>query len=505
VNRRRWRAARGFRGEEGYILPLAMLVLMAVGMMAAILAAQIVVNQTHVSRDQAFTKSLAVAEAGLSQYLWMIATGESSEANGFAIAGNTEANPLQQTMTLADIDDDVKGTYTILVTPPSPSDSRINITVTGIAESPTDAPRTVSATIGRPSFSEYVLLVDEYVHIGGPLTRQWYGKTHSNTGVEIDTENINDMVTCAREKYTGKDGVYSSVVPASSSSRALWAFPVPAIDFGSVTADFVRLNDLATGDDNLPYVTPSPASAAHGWYIKILPNEQYKVAQVTAEREEWNYDDGAGNIGGYLTYGSWSAARDYPDEGVIFVNDNVWVEGTNVSGRLTIAASGQFNGTGRTASINVVGDILYATKDGTAAVGLIAEENLKVPMYAPMGQNDTDDMGTNWTTDPGSVDMEIDAAIIAQTGKEFVNYNGAAGPRRNLLTFFGSVSSKLTPYRVSVASDNKNYGGFGRGANTYDSFLLHNPPPYFPTVGSYQILDWRELPITQAITTTTIP
>jgi hypothetical protein len=26
--------------------------------------------------------------------------------------------------------------------------------------------------------------------------------------------------------------------------------------------------------------------------------------------------------------------------------------------------------------------------------------------------------------------------------------------------------------------------------------LLHNPPPSFPTVGSYQILEWRELPST---------
>ena len=52
--------------EGGYIIILVMLVLMVVGMMATTLLASISVNQQHVSRDRAFTQSLAVAEAGLN-------------------------------------------------------------------------------------------------------------------------------------------------------------------------------------------------------------------------------------------------------------------------------------------------------------------------------------------------------------------------------------------------------------------------------------------------------
>ncbi len=59
---------------------------------------------------------------------------------------------------------------------------------------------------------------------------------------------------------------------------------------------------------------------------------------------------------------------------------------------------------------------------------------------------------------------------------------------------YGSVSSCLQPYRYSTGG-----GGFANGENTYDPYLLHNPPPYFPTVGTYQILDWRELPLSQAV------
>jgi hypothetical protein len=486
------------RTKEGYVLILVFLILVVVATMGSVLMAGVLVNQQHVSRDRAYTQSLAVADAGLNQYLWMVASGESCEANNFIIPGNTGPDPHKQTVTLADSGSDVKGTYTMEVSPPAAGNPFVTITVTAQSSSPVEVPRTITAAIGRPSFSEYVLLVDESVNIGGPIDRQWWGRTHSNTQIKTATANINDFMSCARSTYNGKPGVYSddTAVTNHANSLRFWQFPVAEIDFDTVTSDFARFNDMTTGDANLPYVVPSPVSAAHGWYIKLLPGEMYQFAPVSAELEQYSYSNGL-NRGGYLTYGAWSAPKPYPANGVIFVNDNVWVEGTGLTGRITIAASGQFNGTGRTATINIVGDLTYAAKDGTAAVGLIAQENIKIPMYAPMGKAGT--MGTDWTSNVGTVDMEINAAVIAQTGKEFVNYYGVAGPRRGLLTIYGSVSSYLTPYRCSVASDQHQYAGFGRGANVYDSFLLHNPPPSFPTVGSYQILEWQELPSTMEV------
>jgi hypothetical protein len=479
-----------------------MLVLMAAGILSAVLLSSIAINQQHVARDRAYTKSLAVAEAGLNQYLWMVAAGKSSEVNDFAIPGNAGPDPHFKTFTLTDpYSGAEEGVYSILVAPPGPADSRIAVTVTGTASSPVDAPRTVSAHIGRPSFSEYVLLVDEEVYIGGPLGRIWFGKTHSNTGIRIETSNINDTVTCARSTYSysgsAKPGIWSQDIPSSDPSRALWKFPVPPVDFGTVTSDFVRLNSLATGVHNLPYVTPSAPGTAHGWYIKILPNEQYQIAQVMGEYENKSYSAGD-NRGGYLTYGPLSAPRPYPSKGVIYANDNVWVEGTDISGRLTIASSGQLNPPGKQTptSINIVGDITYHAKDGTVALGLIAQNNVKIPMYAPMGKSGS----------LSNMNMEVDCALIAQQGAEFVNFDSSGssstwGPRRGLLTLFGSVSSNQTPYRrTSPIAGSSDYAGFADGANTYDGFLLHNPPPYFPTVGSYQILDWRELPGSEGLT-----
>ena len=66
-----------------------MLVLVALGLASAALLASALTNQQHVSRDRSYTQSLGVAEAGLNQYLWMVASGSSSRSNGYAIAGNT--------------------------------------------------------------------------------------------------------------------------------------------------------------------------------------------------------------------------------------------------------------------------------------------------------------------------------------------------------------------------------------------------------------------------------
>jgi type II secretory pathway pseudopilin PulG len=502
-----WRLRKelDLEGEGGYILPLVMLVLVVVGMMAAALMTSVLRNDQHVSRDRAYTQSLAVAEAGLNQYLWLVASGKSSESNNFIIPGDTVGEIRKATVTLADADDAVKGTYNIQIIPPWSDDPRITVKVTGAADSSTGVARTVSAHIGRPCFSEYVLLVNDSVYIGGAPDdpdRQWFGKTHSNTGIRIETWNINDTVTCSRSSYTyegsTKPGIWSQYLASNDPSRALWSFPVPSVDFNTVTSDFVRLSSKATGIHNLAYVTPTSSGAAHGWYIKLLPNLKYQVAQVTGESESKSYVSG-NNRGGYLTYGTLSAVRDYPADGVIYANDNVWIEGTGLDGRITVACSGQLNATGKTAatSINVVGDLTYSTYDGKVAVGLIAQNNLKIPMYAPMGKSGT--MGTSISS-PGSVDMRIDAALIAQQGAEFVSRDSSAspwGPRRRLLTFYGSVSSLGTPSRATTSGET--YCGFAQGANSYDRFLLNTPPPFFPTIGTYQILDWQELLPSQAV------
>ncbi len=493
-----------WRNEHGYVLALVMLALMAMAMMSAVLVTQISISQQHVARDRAYTQSLTVAEAGLNQYLWMVASGSSADMNNFKIPGDPTPNDHHHVYELTDpYNGELLGRYAMQVTPPSAGDSRVTVRVTGLANSPTEVPRTIEAHLGRPAFSEYILLVDEQVYIGGPADRVWHGKTHSNTGIRIETANIIDSINCARSTYeytsgNTKPGIWSRDLPSNSPSKTYWHFPVPQIDFDIVTSDFARLSSLAPGEANLPYVG---GGGFLGWYIKLLPNKRYQVARVTAETENrstWN--PATNDYGGTLSIESLSAARNYPPNGVIYVNDDVWIEGTGLHGRLTVASSGQLNPSGaprNATTISVVGDITYAAKDGSAAIGLIAQNDVKIPMYAPWRKSCTASTREQLT-------LEIDAALISQKGKEYVSYDSTGnayswGPRRGTLTFFGSVSSYATPYRRTDTRADGHYAGFFYGVNTYDHFLLHNPPPHFPKVGTYQILDWTELPSSQAV------
>ena len=182
-----------------------------------------------------------------------------------------------------------------------------------------------------------------------------------------------------------------------------------------------------------------------------------------------------------------SGVLNYPPSGVIYVNDNVLVEGANLSGRITIACSGQLNSSGKTAATNasIVGDLTYSAYDGTVTVGVIAQNDVKIPTYAPWKETGT----------LSNMNLEIDCALIAQQGKEYVSAADFGGPDRGTLTMYGSVSSYTRPYRYNTGND----GGFLIGVNNYDPYLLHNPPPYFPTAWSFQILDWSELPSSQGL------
>ena len=142
-------------GDSGYVLILVMLVLTAVIMMSATLLSVVLVNNQHVARDRTYTQSLAIAEAGLNQYLWMVYAGGSNEANNFIIPGNTGSNLYVKSFAVNDIHDgSAQGSYTMTVTPPSQTDLIIRVRVVGKATSPVDVSRTVEAHIGRPSFSE---------------------------------------------------------------------------------------------------------------------------------------------------------------------------------------------------------------------------------------------------------------------------------------------------------------------------------------------------------------
>ena len=86
-------------------------------------------------------------------------------------------------------------------------------------------------------------------------------------------------------------------------------------------------------------------------------------------------------------------------------------------------------------------------------------------------------------------DVIINAAILT-LGDSFTVQNYASGPPRGDLTIYGSLSQKV---RGPV-------GTFGWWGTTgyqkdyhYDDRFVDTPPPYYPSVGKYHYLYWKEI------------
>jgi len=168
---------------------------------------------------------------------------------------------------------------------------------------------------------------------------------------------------------------------------------------------------------------------------------------------------------------------------VIFIEDNVWVEGKINGARITIATGKFPDISSNRKNIIVNNNLLYTNYDGSDSIALIAQKDITTGLYS---ENN----------------LRIDSALIAQNGRigrfyyrpAYVQsgtpYPGCSSNHvKNSLVLYGMIASKN---RYGFAySDNT---GYINREIRYDSNLLYNPPPYFPvTSESYEMISWEEV------------
>jgi hypothetical protein len=240
------------------------------------------------------------------------------------------------------------------------------------------------------------------------------------------------------------------------------------------------------------YSTSGSYSVNQGYLIQLNTNNTYDLYKVSAENDQ------AMSYTTALTKTTVATGIAVPTTGVIFVEDNVWVR-TNPTyhGRVTIA-SGRLASTYAT-NITIVDDVLYSTKDGSDAIGLVAENNIVIPAYAPPSS--------------GGFTFEVDAATLAQAGsvkwqqyyegsttctkgwtasnQEFIYYGSVASRLNWTWNFSRSGSACGNMVRDPLSSTY--YSGIMHTTTNYDYNLLYAPPPSYPVTGTYNILSWREV------------
>lgn len=489
-----------FKKTKGSVLPYVLVVMTVVMIilvsMLSYITSQLRFSFNRVEKEKAFQ----VAEAGIYYYRWYLAhetsgkTAQQIQAfweSGNAI-GTDPGSPYEA-------DYEGIGKYKIEVIPPSSGSTIITVKSTGSTYKTAEMKRVVQVRFRRPSWSEYMWIIDGFVNFG--TGAEVYGKVHSNTGV-LFNGLAHNVVSSLPARFNDPThgggsldfGVHTHVNPADPSAPSYpWPegtvpdrpdvfeagrqFPVPEVSFSGVLSDLgnmkseaqkpngTNINNCTSGGCYFNYDTAND----EGKQIILKSSGTFDICTVADYQTngfgptKYRKNSGSGTCN---SCGGNDCTRNYtiPNNGIIFVEGNIWIGGSVSNRRVTVAAADLLGGDPADIFIGL-SDIRYAEYNCDNIIGLIAQRNITIIKDCP----------DNFT---------VDAALLAQSGKVS---RGNYALNRNLLTFNGAIASYLQPYF------NTGNNGFGVRTYNFDNNLLYCPPPYFPTGTEYSIDLWEEL------------
>lgn len=463
-----------------YALAITATVMILLSSIAGFVASYLKYSLKHRDQEQA----LHIAEAGIHFYKWYLAHQLDGRTAGQVQAFWDAGTALGQNTPY--VGNFATGQYTITVTPPDAGATIVYIQSTGATLKSPEQKRTIRVRLRRPSWSEYAALTDEAVRFGAGT--EVFGRIHSNGGVRFDGLAHN-LVTSAVDQYNDPDhtganefGVHTHVnappgvgsnstfrpaeaPPAAVPSRtdvfeAGRQFPVAPLDFNGLLGDLSLMKSEAqAGTNGSRYFDNS----RQGRHIILKSNDTFDIRTVqsfnASTNEIINYN------GGWSNYS-------IPDGGVIFVENNVWLEGTVNGRRVTVVAANLISASTKTMYLGK--DLRYTNYDCTDMIGAIGQNDVEVYRQS----NDT---------------LRLDAALLAQQGRVGrANYTGPYA-MRDTITVYGAIVSNER-YGFAWADMLGNHvSGYQNRNLYYDNNLLYCPPPYFPTGTQYELDLWEEL------------
>jgi len=458
-------------------------------------------------REEAFQ----IAEAGIEYYRWHLAHAPTDYEDGSGEPGPYEHDYL-------DHNGQKIGTFSLEITPPPLGSTVVTIVSTGRVLADPALERIIEAKLAIPSLAKYAVVANAKMRFGEGT--EIFGAIHSNDGIRFDGLAHN-IVSSAKENYDDPDhsganefgvhthlrpppqtGMYSEFVPAEAPPSAIAdrsdvflagrQFPVPAVDFTGLTADLAQIKADAQAAGFY-----RGGSGGFGYRLVLKTNDSFDLYRVNSL-----FANPGGSCSNNSTarsqsgWGTWSIGTDeaaqtridgpnpdlsfpFPENGLIFLEDHLWLAGQMDGARLTIA-SGRFpdNPATRT-SITVNNDLRYTNYDGTDTLSLIAQNNLNVGLKS-------------------EADLRLDGALVAQNGRvgRFY-YNNSCGVEyvRSLITLYGMIATNQRYGFAYISGLNgEHVSGYVTRNIIYDGNLLYGPPPSFPlTADSYETISWREL------------
>ncbi len=457
----------------------------------------ITANRELLYREQA----LQLAESGIDYYRWHLAHDQDDYQDGTGASG-------PYVHQVYDKDGNNIGKFSLAITPPPIGSTKVRIESTGTPTT-TAISRKLRVEMAIPSLAKYAVAANDTMRFG--VGTEVFGPVHSNKGIRFDGLTHN-LITSALSVYDDPDhddtgaeklefavhthvnpppgsGINDAYRPAEMPPNPVpnrtdvfevgREFPVPAIDFTGLTNNLSTIKSSAVAQGR--YLA---ASGSQGYQIILKTNGTFDVYRVTSQTSPSSNCSNNSNITSQPGWGTWSinnrqfiANYAIPANGIIFVEDNVWVEGAINSARVTIA-SGKFpdNASSRP-QLTVNNDLTYANYDGTDVISLISQGNLNVGL-----SSDTN--------------LRIDAALVSQNGRVGRYYYASqcgSSYLRNSLTLYGMIATNQR-YGFAWGSASSITSGYQTRDIIYDANLLYGPPPSFPlTSDQYEILSWEEV------------
>lgn len=449
------------RGPLGMILIYELLVIFIFStVMIGILASasqQVKILRSSVNREQA----LQIAEAGVNYYQWHLAHFPTDFQDG-------TGGPGPYIHDYVDKDTSVTtGRFSLTITAPLVGSTIVTIQSTGYTLANPNETRTITTRYGIPSLAKYSLLTNGLVWIGSASSVG--GPLHSNNGIRFDGTG-NAPITSARDTYScpasqgspcpaTQPGIWGS---APQSTRNFWQFPVPAVDFSTMTSDLATIKSSAQA-----LGIYLPPSSAQGYSLVFNNNSTvsvYKVNSLRTHATGWDQNGVAHNEDLDYNTRTLQFTQALPTNGQIFIEDRTWVEG-QISGRVLVAAARLPYNPSTAPSILVPNNITYTAYDGSVNLGLLAQADVLITYFAPNTLN-------------------VDAALVAQNGS--VQRYNFPGNMKNTITLYGTVITYGRRVLYWVGSS-----GYPTITTIYDTNLLYSPPPSFPLSSSgYQQITW---------------
>ncbi len=436
-----------------------------------------------------------IAEAGVEYYRWHLAHAPTDFQDGTSGPGpyhhifyNKEGHRI--------------GIFSLTITPPSIGSTIVTIQSDGQIDANPSIVRKIKVRLAIPSLAKYAVASNVNIRFGEGT--EVFGPIHSNGGIRFDGFAHN-VVTSALLQYDDPDhsgsqeygvhthvrvppatgvssaGLLSEQLPPTTTPNRLDVFEAgrvigaPALNFGGIITDLAQMKADAQALGRY-----HAASGGLGYEIVLKTNDTYDLYRVSALMSA---PSGCTNSSNQSGWGTWTIRTNngrvflgnytFPANGIIFLEDNLWIRGQINSARLSIASARFPDNPATRPSITVNENLIYTNYDGSDVIGLISQDNINAGL--------------------ASANMlRIDAALISQNGRVGrYYYSSSCAPDhvKSTLTLYGMIAS------------NQRYGfaytdgtGYTNRDIIYDGNLLYGPPPSFPlTSDQYQIISWEEV------------